>query len=287
MAGSMFGGFTVTFAVGAASTPAPSLRGSSTERSCAFWDGLDIKGSVCSQQWQGQYAGTASCKSCWEGEDCGWTCDLTDGTKAGVDLQAYVHASHGEGYCARNPSNDPCLGWQVFGDGCTDCAANGMSSSAQASASLQSTDPQRSCAFWDGLDIKGSVCPQQWQGQYAGTASCKSCWEGEDCGWTCDLTDGTKAGVDLQAYVHASHGEGHCARNPSNDPCLGWQVFGDGCTDCAANGMSSSAQASASLQSTDPQRSCAFWDGLDIKGSVCPQQWQGQYAGTASCKSCW
>ncbi|CAK0805690.1 unnamed protein product, partial [Prorocentrum cordatum] len=67
-----------------------------------------------------------------------------------------------------------------------------MSSSAQASASLQSTDAQRSCAFWDGLDIKGSVCPQQWQGQYAGTASCKSCWEGEDCGWTCDLTDGTK-----------------------------------------------------------------------------------------------
>ncbi|CAK0806163.1 unnamed protein product, partial [Prorocentrum cordatum] len=115
-------------------------------------------------------------------------------------------------YCARNPSNDPCLGWQVFGDGCTDCA--------------------RSCAFLDGLDIKGSVCPQQWQGQYAGTASCKSCWEGEDCGWTCDLTDGTKAGVDLQAYVHASHGEGYCARNPSNDPCLGWQVFGDGCTDC-------------------------------------------------------
>jgi hypothetical protein len=46
---------------------------------------------------------------------------LTDGTKAGVDLQAYVHVARGEGYCALNPSNDPCLGWQVFGDGCTDC----------------------------------------------------------------------------------------------------------------------------------------------------------------------
>merc|ERR1711933_139738 len=100
----------------------------------------------------------------------------TDGTKKGVDLQAYVRASRGEGYCARNPSNDPCLGWQVFGDGCSDCASSGTSSTALASASLrvgaqsgggdgenathlQSTDPQRSCAFWDGLDIKDSVCP--------------------------------------------------------------------------------------------------------------------------------
>ena len=133
------------------------------------------------------------------GEDCGWSCDLTDGTKKGVDLQAYVRASRGEGYCARNPSNDPCLGWQVFGDGCSDCASSGTSSTALASASLrvgtqsgggdgenathlQSTDPQRSCAFWDGLDIKDSVCPFQFQGQYAGTASCKSCWEGRIVG---------------------------------------------------------------------------------------------------------
>jgi hypothetical protein len=84
----------------------------------------------------------------------------------------------------------------------------------------------------DGFNIKDLVCPQQYGGDYAGTASCKSCWEGEDCGWTCDLTDGTKAGVDLQAYVHVARGEGYCALNPSNDPCLGWQVFGDGCTDC-------------------------------------------------------
>ncbi|CAK0805693.1 unnamed protein product, partial [Prorocentrum cordatum] len=61
---------------------------------------------------------------------------------ASVDLQAYVHASHGEGYCARNPSNDPCLGWQVFGDGCTDCAANAASTPAP-SLRGSSTDPQR------------------------------------------------------------------------------------------------------------------------------------------------
>ncbi|CAK0805694.1 unnamed protein product, partial [Prorocentrum cordatum] len=116
---------------------------------------------------------------------------------ASVDLQAYVHASHGEGYCARNPSNDPCLGWQVFGDGCTDCAATCARSSGRAST------------------------PGLLRASRAGR----------------ERTAGGLACVDLQAYVHASHGEGYCARNPSNDPCLGWQVFGDGCTDCAASGM--------------------------------------------------
>jgi len=118
---------------------------------------------------------------------------------------------------------------------------------------LSAAKKKKGSGFWDGFDIKDSVCPQQWQGQYAGTASCKSCWEGEDCGWTCDLIDGTKAGVDLQGYVDVAFGTGYCARNPSTDPCLGWQVFGDGCSDCDASSESGSAKGSAFLKTADLQ----------------------------------
>jgi len=226
--------FIAAVIVGAASAPAPSLRGSAqpTEGRCCF-NGCGDENSCVGVT---HYCATQ--------ERC-----LSPQPDGGCDSSPPFGQGMKPSWC---PGSAP-----------QKLAANTTSSSAQASVSvrtepqnngggivarLQSSDPQPSCAFWDGFDIKDRVCPQQYEGRYAGNASCKSCWEGEDCGWTCDLKDGTKGGVDLQKYVHVAHGEGYCARNPSNDPCLGWQVFGDGCTDCATRGASSSAQASASLR---------------------------------------
>jgi len=85
------------------------------------------------------------------------------------------------------------------------------------------------CPYFDGFDVQGKVCPWEYGGDYKGTASCGGSISE---GWTCSLWHGipTGSGVDLQAYVDSVHGAGYCAKNPSGDPCVGWGIYGPGCT---------------------------------------------------------
>merc|ERR1711897_80036 len=86
-----------------------------------------------------------------------------------------------------------------------------------------------SCPYFDGFDVQGKVCPWEYGGDYKGTASCGGSISE---GWTCSLWHGIPggSGVDLQAYVDSVHGAGYCAKNPSGDPCVGWGIYGPGCT---------------------------------------------------------
>jgi len=86
---------------------------------CPYSDGFNIKDLVCLWQYQNDYAGSASCSGSISE---GWKCDLFPGAPGdgSVNLQGYVDSVHGQGsgYCAKNPSGDPCVGWGIYGPGC-------------------------------------------------------------------------------------------------------------------------------------------------------------------------
>ena len=93
---------------------------------CHYVDGFNIKDSVCAWQYQQNYKGSASCGGSISE---GWKCDLYDydfGGDGSVDLQGYVANAkdqygvnlYGQGYCAKNPSRDACVGWGIWGPRC-------------------------------------------------------------------------------------------------------------------------------------------------------------------------
>jgi len=91
--------------------------------SCPYHDGFDIAGKVCPFQY-GDDATGAHCGDDGSGVSSdGWACYLYGSAihQGSVDLAAYVQATYGEGYCAKNPSGDKCLGWGVYGPGCGAC----------------------------------------------------------------------------------------------------------------------------------------------------------------------
>jgi len=85
---------------------------------CPYSDGFNIE-DVCLWQYANDYAGSVSCSGSISE---GWKCDLFPGAPGdgSVNLQGYVDSVHGQGsgYCAKNPSGDPCVGWGIYGPGC-------------------------------------------------------------------------------------------------------------------------------------------------------------------------
>lgn len=90
---------------------------------CPYHDGFDIEGQVCPFQY-GDDATGAHCGDDGSGVSSdGWACYLYGSAthQGSVDLAAYVAATYGDGYCAKNPSGDKCIGWGVYGPGCGAC----------------------------------------------------------------------------------------------------------------------------------------------------------------------